>query len=145
MGQSEGELSTTTFDIYLRLVKAKEPLGPRDLMRAMNISSPGVAHRHLQKLADLGWIKKDPYGRYAVKKKVCFRGYVWVGRYLCPRSFLFAFAFLSLTALWIIILGIHLWMGSPIDNSYSILTVVTVIAAFSFIVESFRPRKRLPV
>lgn len=144
MGQSEDELSTTTFDIYLYLVKARAPTGPRDIMRAMSISSSGVVHRHLQKLADLDWVNKDVYGRYTVKKKVGFRGYIWVGKYLLPQSYLFAFAFLALTAVWIVVLGIHLWLGSPIDESYSILTVVTVLAAVSFVIESFRPRKRSP-
>jgi hypothetical protein len=144
MMQPEEELNSTTFDIYLYLMKVKAPTGPRDVMRAMNISSPGVVHRHLQKLADLDWIDKDAYGRYTVKKKVGFKGYVWLGKYLLPRSFLFAFAFLALAIVWLIVLGIHMWLASPIDQSYSVLTVVTVLAAASFIIESFRPRKRLP-
>jgi hypothetical protein len=144
MVQPGEELNNTTFDIYRYLVKSSEPIGPRDLMRAMNISSPGVVHRHLQKLTDLNWVEKDSYGRYTVKKKVGFIGYIWIDKYLLPRSFLFAFAFLALAVVWIIILGIHMWLGSPIDESYSILTVVTVLAAVAFIAESFRPRKRLP-
>ncbi len=144
MVQPEDELNNTTFDIYVYLVKAGEPKGPRDLMRAMDISSPGVVHRHLQKLTDLNWVNKDVYGRYTIKKKVGFRGYIWIGKYLLPRSFLFAFAFLALAIVWLIVLGIHIWLGSPIDESYSILTVVTVLAAVAFIIESFRPRKRSP-
>ena len=137
-------MNNTTFDIYLYLVKAGEPTGPRDLMRAMDISSPGVVHRHLQKLTDLNWVDKDPYGRYTIKKKVGFKGYIWIGKHLLPRSFLFAFAFLALAVVWLVVLGVHVWLGSPIDQSYSILTVVTVLAAAAFIIESFRPRKRAP-
>ncbi len=144
MAHPEDELSNTTFDIYLYLVKIGAPTGPRDLMRAMDISSPGVVHRHLQKLADLDWVEKDAYGRYTVKKKIGFRGYLWVGKRLIPLSTLFAITFMTLAVIWICVLALHLGLGSPIDQSYSILTVVTVIAAVLFVIEAFRPRKRVP-
>jgi hypothetical protein len=144
MGNPEDELSTTTFDIYLYLVKVGEPTGPRDLMRAMEISSPGVVHRHLQKLTDLDWVAKDAYGRYTVKKKVGFRGYVWLGKRLLPMSILFAAVFVGLAAVWVFVLVLHLGLGSPIDQSYSILTVVTLFAAALLVTEALRPRKRAP-
>jgi hypothetical protein len=144
MAQPEDELSNTTFDIYLYLVKIGAPTGPRDLMRAMDISSPGVVHRHLQKLADLDWVEKDAYGRYTIKKKIGFRGYIWVGKRLIPLSTLFAITFMALAVIWICVFALHLGLGSPIDQSYSILTVVTVIAAVLFVIEAFRPRKRVP-
>ncbi len=142
--QPEDELSNTTFDIYLYLVKVNAPTGPRDLMRAMNINSPGVVHRHLQKLADLGWVEKDPYGRYTVKKKIGFRGYLWFGKRLVPLSTIFAITFMGLAIVWILVLILHVVIGSSIDQSYSILTIVTVLAAILFVVEAFRPRKRVP-
>jgi hypothetical protein len=142
--QSEDELNTTTFDIYLYLVKSKEPEGPREIMRAINITSPGVVHRHLQKLADWGWVDKDSYGRYSVKRKVGFSGYIWLGRRLLPISIIFAASFAALTASFIAILLFHIIEGSPIDTSFAILVVVTLIAASFLLVEAIRPRKRLP-
>jgi hypothetical protein len=142
--QADDELNATTFDIYLYLVKVKVPIGPRDIMRAMNIGSPGVVHRHLQKLTDWNWVDKDAYGRYSVKKKVGFSGYIWLGKTLFPLSLLFATSFIVLTISFITILVYHLCAGSPIDQSFSILTVVTVIAAVFLLVEALRPRKRLP-
>ena len=142
--QTEEELNTTTFDLYLYLVKVHQPEGPRDIMRAMNINSPGVVHRHLQKLTDWGWVDKDEYGRYTVKKKVGFTGYVWLGKRLLPMSFLFATAFVALSVVWIAVLVLHLWIGSPIDESFAILTVVTVVAALFFVVNALRPGKRTP-
>ncbi len=142
--QTEDELNTTTFDLYLYLVKVHEPTGPRDIMRVMNISSPGVVHRHLQKLTEWGWVDKDEYGRYTVKKKVGFKGYVWLGKKLLPMSTLFAFGFVVLSIVWIAVLVWHLLLGSPIDQSYAILTVVTVVAALFFLVNVLRPGKRTP-
>jgi hypothetical protein len=113
-------------------------------MRAMNITSPGVVHRHLQKLADWGWVEKDGYGRYTVKKKVGFKGYVWIGKRLVPMSILFAGGFIGLSIVWVSILLLHVLLQSPIDMSYSILTIVTVIASAFLLVEALRPGKRAP-
>jgi len=142
--QTEEELNTTTFDLYLYLVKVKQPTGPRDIMRAMNINSPGVVHRHLQKLADWGWVEKDGYGRYTVKKKVGFKGYVWVGSRLVPMSILFSLVFVGLSITWVAVLALHLLAASPIDESFSILTAVTIIATAFFLVVVLQPGKRTP-
>lgn len=144
MQKSEDELNNTTFEIYLYLVKTGKPEGPRDVMRAMDISSPGVVHRHLQKLSDWGWLHKDPYGQYAVKRKVGFTGYVWLGKRLVPTSILFAFSFVALTVSFVAILAYHIAAGSSIDESYALLIAVTVIAAAFLLAEALRPRKRLP-
>jgi hypothetical protein len=125
-------------------VKVKQPTGPREIMRAMNITSPGVVHRHLQKLTDWGWVEKDSYGRYAVKKKVGFKGYVWVGSRLVPMSVIFALGFVGLSIVWITILLLHVFTHSPIDQSYSILTVITIIASAFLLIEALRPGKRTP-
>jgi hypothetical protein len=137
-------LKTTTFDLYLYLVKVKEPTGPREIMRALNITSPGVVHRHLQKLTDWGWVDKDNYGRYAVKKKVGFKGYVWVGKRLVPVSVLFALGFVGLSIVWITVLLLHVLTNSPIDESYAILTIVTIVASAFLLIEALRPGKRAP-
>ena len=139
-----GELDVATFDMYLYLVKAAVPVGPRDILRALNVSSPSVVHRHLQKLVDLGWANKDAYGRYFVTRKVGFKGYVWVGRWLVARTVLFSSVFAVLLSVFVGILLIHVLLGSPIDTSYALLTLVTIVATVFFFVEALRPRRRMP-
>ena len=53
------ELEGTTLNVYLYVVKKGKPIGPRDVMKALNLSSPSVAYRHLQKLEDLDYLQKD--------------------------------------------------------------------------------------
>ena len=67
---AEEELNSTLFKTYVFLVKTGKPVGPRDLMRGADLSSPSVAYRNLQRLIDLGLVAKDEYGNYIVKKKV---------------------------------------------------------------------------
>jgi hypothetical protein len=142
--QPEDELNTTTFDIYLYLVKANQAEGPREIMRALGITSPGVVHRHLQKLSEWGWVNKDAYGSYTLKRKVGFTGYVWIGKRLLPTSVLFAVSFVVLLSSFFAILVYHLTAGSSIDLSFAILIIVTMFAAAFLLAEALRPRKRLP-
>lgn len=140
---TEDELNATTFQIYLYLVKIGQPAGPRDIMRGANISSPGVVHRNLQKLMDLGVVDKDAYGRYAIKEKITFKGYVWFGRNLIPRFILFSSFFLGLLIVEIAVLAIRMIAREPIESSYLLLTIVTALSAAMFLLEGFQLRKKM--
>ncbi len=137
-------MTNVTFQIYLFLVKANEPAGPREVMRVVGITSPGVVHRHLQKLADLEWVEKDAYGRYAAKEKVGFKGYVWLGKRLFPLSILFSVGFTGFLIFLIGVLAIHVSAGSRIEESFIVLAAVTMVAAVFFLVEGLRPGKKMP-
>jgi hypothetical protein len=140
--QQQKELNETLFTTYVYLVKAAKPVGPRDLMRGANLSSPSVAYRNLQRLTELGLVDKDNYGNYVVKKKVGLKGYVWVGKTLLPRFAIFGFIFVGVLAAEMAVLIPHLLLNSPVEESFWLLTVVTVVAAAIFLVEGLRYRKK---
>ena len=71
------ELEGTTFTVYFYVLKESKPVGPREVMRGANLSSPSVAYRHLQKLEDLGLLEKNEKGRYIIKEKAKISGYLW--------------------------------------------------------------------
>ena len=76
----------TTLRVYRLLLTAQNPIGPREVQRALNLSSPSIAIYHLTKLEELG-LAKNEKGNYVVNKVVledCIR----INRYLIPR-FLF--------------------------------------------------------
>jgi len=141
LGNNE-ELNPTLFHTYIFLVKVGKPVGPRDLMRGANLSSPSVAYRNLQKLLDLGLITKDEYGNYFVKEKVALKGYIWVRKTLLPSFAIFGFIFIGILAAEIGILIPHLIIGAPIQESFWLLTVVTVVSAIIFLVEAIRFRNK---
>jgi len=140
--ESDYELNTTTLQIYLLLVKAGEPLGPREVMRIAKISSPGVAHRGLQKLVDLGLATKDSYGRYEAKEKVGFKGYVWVGRNLVPHFILLTCFFFGLLIAEIVVLSARLSSMETIETSFMLLIGVTAFSALAFLVEGVNLRRK---
>lgn len=135
------ELNHTLFHTYVYLVKANKPVGPRDLMRGANLSSPSVAYRNLQRLIDMDLVAKDDYGNYIVKRKVALSGYFWVGRMLVPRFAVFAIVFFGVLAAEIAVLIPHLFLASPVEESFWLLTAVTVASAAIFAFEGLRFRK----
>lgn len=86
-------LEGKTLNVYSYVVKEGKPVGPREVMRGVNLSSPSVAYWHLQKLEACGLIEKNAYGEYVVKEKVNISGHVWVGRNLVPRLLCYSLFF----------------------------------------------------
>ena len=138
----EDELTVVTFKIYLYLVRVGEPVGPRDVMHAVDLSSPAVAHRGLQKLMDLGLADKDAFGRYSIKEKIGFKGYVWLGKSLVPRFILYGVFFVGLLIPEAALLYVR-WTIHESLEPYVFLTAITIFSASSFLVEGLRLRKKM--
>ena len=138
----EDELSAVTFKIYLYLVKTNAPVGPRDVMHAVELSGPAVAHRGLQRLVDLALVEKDAYGRYTVKEKIGFKGYIWFGKSLVPRFLLYGVFFVGLLIPEIAVLCIRWLMLEPID-AYVLLTAITAFSGAAFLFEGLQLRKKM--
>jgi len=139
---TEEELNATTFETYVYLVRIGKPVGPRAVMRGASLTSPSVAYRNLQKLIDLGLVVKDEYGNYGVKEKTGFQGYVWVGKRLIPRFVVFGFVFLGVLIAEVAVLVPHLLISDPVERSFWLLTLVTIVSAVIFLLEGFRFRKK---
>jgi hypothetical protein len=137
------EIEGTTFRIYLFLVKEAKPLGPRDVMRGVALSSPSVAYRHLQKLQNLGFIQKNNYGQYVVSEKQAFKGYVWVGRNLLPRLLFYAFFFLGLCIVGLATVTLRVIAREEVQLELVFLIFATSISAILFMIEGIVLLRRL--
>lgn len=140
---SEEEIEGTTFKVYLYLVKEAKPAGPRDVMRGAGLSSPSVAYRHLQKLENLGLIRKDTYGEYVVKEKTTFKGYIWIGRNLMPRLVFYSFFFLGLLIIEFIVIALRTFGNEIIEPEILFLTFVTSVSSALFMIEGVVLLRRL--
>ncbi len=140
---SHEELEGLTLEVYLHAVKKGKPVGPRDVMKGANLSSPSVAYRHLQKLEDEGYLQKNEYGEYTLKRKAHLKGHVWLGRHLIPKMWLYALAFLSIFVVELFILVIHF----PVETEefkvfFLLLMGITALALAVFAVEGFQQNKQ---
>ena len=136
------DLNASTFQTYMYLVKVGKPVGPRDVMRGADLSSPSVAYRNLQKLVDIGLVIKDEYSNYVVKEKVKMRGYMWFGKTLVPTFIIFGFVFVGMLIAEIAVLIPHLILGSSIEEAFWLWIITTVASALLFLATAVRFRMK---
>lgn len=139
------KLEGITLSVYLHVVRKGKPVGPRDVMKAVNLSSPSVAYRHLQKLEELGYLQKNEYGEYMAKNKARVAGYLWVGSRLIPKMWSYALVFLGILLVEFFVLIRHL----PYENYefkvfFFLLMLITGAALAVFTVEGFFVYKKKP-
>ncbi len=137
-------LEGITLSVYLYAVKKGKPVGPRDVMKGAQLSSPSVAYRHLQKLEDMGYLQKNQYGEYIIKGKAPVRGYIWIGRRIMPKMLIYALIFMSILIVELVVLALHY----PVENYtfkvfFLLLTLVTGFAMSVFAVEALLHYKRM--
>ena len=138
------EIAGNTLIVYAYVVGENRPVGTRDVMRGANLSSPSVAHRHLQKLEALGLLEKTRSGDYILKEKTGVSGHVWVGRNLVPRLMFYSFFFIGAFGAEIAIILLSClvpWM--VIETSFLFLTGMTAVAMIIFFIEGALLRRKL--
>lgn len=63
------ELSGSSLDVYMLLLRYKRPLSIREIQRMLGFKSPNSVRHHLERLINLGFVEKTRYGYVAVKPK----------------------------------------------------------------------------
>ena len=137
------ELEGNTLNVYAYAVKEGRPVGPRDVMRGANLSSPSVAYRQLQKLENLGLMEKNPYGEYVVKERTSISGHLWIGRNLVPRLVFYASFFMGILGAEIAIIAVQVFFfGQSLNVEILYLIVITALAMSLFLGEGILLRRK---
>jgi len=137
------ELEGITLSVYLYVVKKGKPVGPRDAVKGAHLSSPSVAYRHLEKLEELGYLRKNEYGEYVTKGKPHISGYVWMGKRMMPKMLVYSLIFMSILIVELVILAIHYSVeNDAFKIFFLLLTLITGSAMAVFIAEGLLQRKR---
>ncbi|XHH07888.1 MAG: hypothetical protein ACFCUE_09945 [Candidatus Bathyarchaeia archaeon] len=141
-----GELEGNTLNVYAYVVKEGKPVGPREVMRGANLSSPSTAYRQLQKLENLGLLEKNVYGAYIVKEKTNISGHLWIGRNLVPRLLCYSLFFFGILSVEAAILTIQFFLQNATPSlAVLYLLPITGISAGLFLAEGlvlYRKNKR---
>lgn len=88
----ESELRGRTLRVYFELLSKRGPVGPRELQRKLGLSSPSLAAYHLDKLVDLGLVRRER-GAYYVEEVIqvgVLKQFIWIGRRALPRHLFYA-------------------------------------------------------
>ncbi len=128
-GKVERELKGKTLQVYIYMLKKKEPVGVREIQRDLNFSSPSVANYHIEKLVGLNLVSQDEYGRYYLAQKAqisVLESFVNVGGRTVPRMSFFA-AFFTTLLIAYVVLNLH----SSI-NIHAVGFAIAAAAAFWF-------------
>ncbi|MCW4005450.1 MAG: hypothetical protein NWF04_02465 [Candidatus Bathyarchaeota archaeon] len=136
-------LEGKTLNVYSYAVKEGKPVGPREVMRANNLSSPSVAYWHLQKLEACGLLEKNGYGEYIVKEKVNISGHLWIGRNLVPRLMCYSLFFSGVVGTELVIIASQFFLHGvlpSIDLIY--LAATNAIATVLFLSEGLQLRRK---
>ena len=89
-------------------------MGPRELQRKLNLSSPSLAAYHLDKLAELGLVRRDR-GEYTVEEVVqvgILKQFIWIGHRALPRHLFYAAFFTTALVIFLIVYPQHLTFGN---------------------------------
>jgi hypothetical protein len=136
-------LEGKTLNVYSFVVKEGKPVGPREVMRGVNLSSPSVAYWHLQKLEGRGLLEKNKYGEYVVKEKVNISGHLWIGRKLVPRLMCYSLFFLGIVGTEVAILAIQFFLQGQVPSMDLIyLAITNIIAMALFLIEGLLLRRK---
>ena len=138
-------LEGVTLNVYLYVVK-NGSAGPREVMRGVNLSSPSVAYRHLQKLENMGLVTKNEMGNYVATKKVSIHGYVWIGRRLLPNPLIYAAIFFVALVIELVVFAVHVsFETDQFKTFFLLLTIVTVAAMLLFLIEAWRMKRKIRI
>ncbi len=133
--ESADILKGTALDIYRLLLKARKPLGIREIQRTLNLSSPSVAQYHLFKLEGLGFLKREK-GNYVISK-VLLENCVRISRFLVPR-----YLFYSVFAVMILSIELILFRPDILTREYFFGLASTIIFALIFCYEAIKVWRR---
>jgi hypothetical protein len=136
LGVLESELKGKTLLVYWYLLQQPtHTVGIREVQRALGFSSPSIAVHHLEKLQDLGLIRKKGTGEYVLEEEVkvgILRFFTRMGRFLVPRYLFYSVLFSTMLTAYLTLCVI----GQIVPSFYAVL--FGLIAVAIFLVETFR-------
>jgi DNA-binding transcriptional ArsR family regulator len=124
-------LKGTTRKVYSFLLKARKPLGIREIQKALNLSSPSVAAHHLSRLEQAGLLRREN-GEYIINR-VLLNYNIRIFHFLIPRYF-----FYSVFAFAVLLIELIIIKPMTITREYFFATVTTVIFFLVFCYETGR-------
>jgi len=104
MEDVRSKLKGTTLRVYWNLLRSGKPTTIRHLQRDLGFSSPSVASYHLEKLIDMGLVKKVR-GDYELKKTVSLEAmssFVRISHLMIPRYMFYTTFFFTLLIVFIV-------------------------------------------
>ncbi|MBD3159751.1 MAG: hypothetical protein GF309_13295 [Candidatus Lokiarchaeota archaeon] len=121
------ELGATTWRVLVWMLASGEPVGARELSRALNLSSHSVGLYHLNKLIDYEIVEKNNYGDYVVRDDAdlgFLDNFMFIGFRVIPRVLLFAVMITTLLFIYLVFVGPDLGIHSVFAATLGVLSAI---------------------
>ena len=135
LNRPEDTLRGITLEAYKYVLRNGRPTGIRELQNSLSLSSPRLAFYHLNKLEEVGLVKKTPEG-YVVDR-VVLHDQVRLKRLLVPRDFFYALFFAAM-----LIFQLTIFRPDTISKYYVFALVGISVALALSVYETARILKR---
>lgn len=135
ISDSEDVLRGITLQVYKYVLKKGKPTGIREVQNSLSLSSPRLAFYHLNKLEEVGLLKKTMEG-YVVDR-VVMHDSVRLNRILVPRHFFYAVFFATL-----LLFELTLFRPEPMSRYYILSVLAVCIALTLNVYETLRTKSR---
>jgi len=140
-----GELKGNTLLVYLYLVRNPTPAGPREIQKKLNFSSPALATYHLEKLEELGLVRKDQNG-YVLTKEIkigALSQVVKFGSLILPRYIFYTVFFSTMLICYLTFSWLTNTLDINIHSGFAILLGLTIVSVMTY--ECIRIWRQRPV
>ena len=124
-------LNSTTLRVYRFLYKQGKPVGVHEIQKGLSLSSPSLAHYHIQKLLEQGLVREEA-GGYVVDK-IVFENMIRVRRSVIPFQTTYLTLFLSTLLIMLTILR-----PAEISGVYLFALLVNALALAIFAYETLK-------
>ena len=124
-------MNSTTLRVYRFLYKQGKPVGVHEIQKGLSLSSPSLAHYHIQKLLEQGLVREEA-GGYVVDK-IVFENMIRVRRSVIPFQTTYLTLFLSTLVIMLTILR-----PAEISGVYLFALLVNALALGIFAYETLR-------
>lgn len=106
-------------------------VGVREVQRALGFSSPSIAVHHLEKLQDLGLVRKKGTGEYMLEEEVkvgILRFFTRMGRFLVPRYLFYSVLFSTMLTAYLTLCT----LGQTAPSFYAVVFGLIAVLIFWF-------------
>ena len=124
-------MNSTTLRVYRFLYKQGRPVGVNEIQKGLSLSSPSLAHYHIQKLLEQGLVREEA-GGYVVDK-IVFENMIRVRRSVIPFQTTYLTLFLSTLVIMLTILR-----PAEISGVYLFALLVNALALGIFAYETLK-------
>jgi hypothetical protein len=125
-------LTGTTLKVYKAMIRFGRPIGPRELQKLLELSTPSLVLFHLEKLCGVGLVARTGEGIYSINR-VYLKHFIQVRRLIVPR-FVFQASLATFFLLGWILVYLTPNFRTALNYSSAVSSIILLIFSYGLII-----------